>query len=125
MTEYAADFIPSDTPDRITVAAPVWAWRATSLTTLYWSEVNHIEILPITTPTMRPTRTAPKKPHGFLTPSTSLNNAGVRMATPRMVNPAATHVPRSRVAPRLAFPGRTMNEPMIEASIPMAAIASG
>ena len=125
ITEYAADFIPSEMPDRITVAGPVWAWRATSFTTLYSSEVNHIEIRPMITPMMRPTTTAPKNPHGFLTPSTPLNITGVRIATPTIVNAAAAHVPRSKVAARLALPGRTRNEPIMDASIPIDAIIKG
>ena len=124
-TENAEDRMPSAIPESTTVAGPVCDWRAISLTTLKWSEVNHSEIFPTRMPTARPTTTDRKKPQGFFTPSTPLNISGVMMAIPITVRIEAAQVPRCNAWASLPPVGRTRKDPMIDAPMPTAAIMSG
>jgi len=54
----AVDFIPTDKPLIIFVAAPVSELSAISLTLLYFSDVYISVILPIAVPTTKPASTA-------------------------------------------------------------------
>ncbi len=125
ITENAAERMPSAIPERATVAGPVWAWRATSLTVLKWSLVNHSEICPMRMPTARPITTAMNRPHRLSTPTTSSKRKNVITATAIVVRMAALQVPRWRAAASRSPVGRTRNDPMIDAPMPSAAIASG
>jgi hypothetical protein len=61
--------MPSAIPEMITVAGPVWLWRAISLTVLYSSDVNHSEIFPTNHPTTRPPTTENQSPIGLARPA--------------------------------------------------------